>query len=336
MSNSKIFKSLLAISISMALSACGGGGGDSSAPAPSTIPEAKTPIVTTVPVATYAGAEELAAFNLLNAERGRCGFGLLAQNAQLDQAARAHADWGLKNDLTGHYESPTVTDGWTGVTPGDRAAAAGYITSYSVGENLSYGNGTSTLGHGEAGVRGLLSAPYHQFSMLSPAFKDVGISVRSPLDVGSAVSRTHTNVNLGTQSGYQYLASSEVVTYPCDGTTGTNYQLTGENPNPVPGRDLVASPLGQPVMVMVRHGQVLSITSASMVKVSNNAPITLRTAITAANDPNNLLVNEGQYMGYVIPDGPLEPSTAYYVTVNGTNDGIPFTRQFTFTTGTGG
>ena len=35
-------------------------------------------------------------------------------------------------------------------------------------------------------------------------------------------------------------------------------------------------------------------------------------------------------------DAPLQPNTQYEVVINGTNNGTPFTRQFTFTTGTGG
>lgn len=336
MTSPKICRHVSALALTVLLAACGGGGsGGSSAPATAT--PADQPPVGSVPAPTYsAGTEEVAAFQLLNAERSRCGFGLLAQNAQLDQAAQAHADWSLRNDQMGHYESSSLPNGYSGVTPGDRAAAAGYVTSYGVGEGIAYDYSTNKTGFGGGSVRGLLSAPYHQYTLLAPTFMDVGLSIRSPADAGAAVTRVHANFNLGTKTGFQYLSASEVVSYPCDGTTGVNYQLQGENPNPVPGRDLVASPLGHPVMLMVRYGQPLVISSATMTKVSNSSNIPLRAPISATNDPNNVFQSVGGHVGYVIPDGPLEPSTSYYVTINGTNAGTPFTRQFTFTTGTGG
>lgn len=321
--------------LSAVLAACGGGGGGSSPPVatPST-----PPVVTSVPTPTYASAtEESAAFALLNTERGRCGFGLVAQNAKLDQAAQAHADWGLTNDLFGHVESTSYPNGYTGAMPKDRATAAGYVSSSHVGEAIAYDPSLSKSGFGEKSVRGLLSAPYHQYELLAPIYKDVGISIREPADAGSSAtaSHVHANFNFGTTSDYQYLNTTDVVTYPCDGSTGTAYQLRGEDPNPVPGRDLVANPLGQPIMVMVRHGQSLAITSVSMTKVSTNASVTLRAVVNHSNDPNNFFQSVGQHVAYVIPDGPLEATTAYFVTLSGTNNGTPFSRQFTFSTGTG-
>lgn len=112
------------------LAACGGGGTDPAAPVtpPPVSNVQPSTIVTSVPTATYAaGSEELAAFNLLNAERQRCGFGLLAQNTKLDQSSRAHASWLIANNFDGHIEDSNVPNFFTGVTPDDRANAAGYV-----------------------------------------------------------------------------------------------------------------------------------------------------------------------------------------------------------------
>jgi hypothetical protein len=121
------------------------------------------------------------------------------------------------------------------------------------------------------------------------------------------------------------------LTYPCQGSTDTAYRLTGEVPNPVPTRNLATSPLGQPIIVMIRKGRVLTLTSATMTKVSTGTPITLRAPVTLAND-----VNQGYYeanFGYVLPDVALEPSTQYQVTINGKNGATVFSRTFTYTTG---
>jgi hypothetical protein len=141
-----------------------------------------------------------------------------------------------------------------------------------------------------------------------------------------------------TTSGPQLAGSSEIQTYPCNGTSGVNFQLRGESPNPVPGRNLSSQPIGTPVMFRVRDGQSIAITSVSMVKTTNNAAVALRPVITALNDPNN--INGVSYFrmneAYVAPDAPLERLTQYTVTFSGTNNGVAIaSRSFTFTTGNG-
>ena len=75
-------KILSVATLSVLVAACGGGGGggDVSVPVPAPVPAAApATLVTTVAAPTYAAAgEELSAYNTLNAERERCGFGKLA------------------------------------------------------------------------------------------------------------------------------------------------------------------------------------------------------------------------------------------------------------------
>jgi hypothetical protein len=53
----------------------------------------------------------------------------------------------------------------------------------------------------------------------------------------------------------------------------------------------------------------------------------------AANDPNHhLSINQG----FVLPDAPLAPSTAYTVTIKGANNGLAFSATFSVATGTTG
>lgn len=326
--NAIALASLLAV-----LSACGGGGGDETATTPSEPAPSDSSINSQIPTSTYAtGSEELAAFNLLNAERIRCGFGALQQNAQLDQAALAHADWMLINGIFAHEESTAYPNGFTGVHSYDRATAAGYAWTDTV-EVIAFGDNASKAGRGSKGVRELLSGVYHAPGALLP-MKDVGISVREPADVGMSTLIVPTEILAGTTGDHQLLSTSEVLTYPCNGTSGTEYQLTAESPNPVPGRNLSTSPLGHSITVMVRHGQTLGLTSAQMQRVSDGSVVVLRAPVTGDSDPNGMLAYQ-PHVGYVIPDGPLQPNTAYSVTVNGTNNGAAFTRTFTFTTGDG-
>lgn len=344
---------LLSVIVLAALTACGGGGGGTTvvntpapAPAPAPGPGPTTPLtgtlVTSVTAPAYAAvSEELAAFNLLNAERGQCGFGLLAQNTLLDTSAKNHADWMLINNYVGHIEDGAAApQGFTGITPPDRTTAAGYsAAAANVSETLAEDVGiTSIVGYGASSVRGLLSAPYHLMGMMAP-YKDVGVSIRSRDSVTSLVpnglSRAAAfNYGVATGNDYQLADSSAVSTYPCAGVTGVNYRLRGEAPNPVPGRDLAANPLGHPILVMARKGQTLVITSASMVDMSTGLNVALRPPVMASND-SNFGVNDG-YMGYVIPDAALTQNTSYQATVNGTNNGVAFSRTFTFSTGSGG
>ena len=86
---------LLASLTALALVGCGGGGTDKSS-----IPVENTNafLVSSVPVTTYTG-QALRAFDVLNAERARCGFGQLAQNSRIDTAADSHSVWMLRNGI---------------------------------------------------------------------------------------------------------------------------------------------------------------------------------------------------------------------------------------------
>ena len=345
MKNTKL--NFLALAFAATLTACGGGGGgggEGAAPLPVPIvvaaptPPTTVPIVTSVPTPTYAvGSEEKAAFDLLNAERAHCGFGLLAQNAALDTAARGHADWLLINGYTGHYQV-IGTPGFTGVTPYERAVFAGYETAgdFAYGEVESDQNG-SKLGAGARESRSLLNAPYHLMFMLR-GHRGLGVSVRDKTDVASALHSGHA-VNIGMGFGktesMQAPAPGSLRTYPCNGSVGIDREMRGENPNPVPGRNLRALPLGSSIGVVVDVGHTITISAATMTNVGSGANVVVRPAVTAANDPNP--VNGTSYFtsneAFISADAPLDPLTTYQVTISGADNGVAFTRTFQFTTG---
>ena len=308
-----------------------------------TYPTKIIPIVTETQTSTYAAqglTEEAAAFELLNQERARCGFGTLRQNAALDKAAKAHADWQNLNGVTGHYEDGKKPNGFTGLGWNARIEAAGYGIPGDATDEISQRwqqiGEISKVGHGVQGMRSLLNAPFHMRGLLA-GFRDVGISVRTSEEVGTNFGQLILQINpayLHT-TPRQELSEQDVATYPCEGTTGTNRQLSNETPNPVPGRYLLTNPLGGTVFVQLRYGNKLVFTSATMTQVSGDGAgtaVTLRDPVTSANSGNAFQ----SHQGYIVADAPLEPNTQYEVVINGTNNGTPFTRQFTFTTGTGG
>lgn len=357
----KFTRVLTCFSIAASLAACGGGGGGGDAPtvtaapgttttAPVVVPTTtvSTPtvaavlpdtIVTTTPAATYvAASEEQLAFNLLNTERERCGFGRLAQNAALDAAALAHAEYQLKNNVNSHFEDATAFPlGFTGVLPADRVIAKGYLAPGAVGDEFASVQGpTSKVGLGSKLMRSLLNAPYHLKSLMS-GYRDIGVSVRDGADVGSPIARVVLQLDAAykTADNQQLLASDAVKTYPCEGTTGVDNKLVNESPNPVPGRNLAANPLGSSIYVAVRDGNVLKITSATMTSVATGLPVTLRTPITSENDPNGPCTTGcfKEHQGYVVPDAALATNAKYQVSITGTNNGVAFSRTFEFSTG---
>lgn len=365
--NKSIYK-LSVLATALALSACGGGGGGGSVliepvkqPDTTVIPPVTTPVVdaglstiltSAPPVPTYAiDSAEYSAFTTLNAERTHCGFGPLKQNAKLDVSSKGHADWQLIAQPASYltHVQTVNTAGFTGITYGDRAVAAGYITQallnsnfdstgqsvYRLYEELSGGPSRRYSAYGGEAVRGLLSAPYHMTGMLGPII-DMGVSIRDSIDAGAVLapgvgSRTIAAFAIGSAtSERQMQSSSEVLTYPCEGSTGVTRLLGGETPNPVPGRDLSVNPIGSTVHIQVRENQVVKITSATMVNAVTNVAVSMRTPMTNDVDPN-----PGYYAlnrAYVSADVPLDRNTKYLVTIQGTNNGVAFTKTFTFTT----
>ena len=327
------------------LVACGGGGsGGGSASTPTSQPPVATTnttasTITTATVTPNYTAEELAAYNAVSTARTTCGFGGVNQNASLDAATLNHNDYSTRNYQFGHFETAGLA-GYTGNQPYQRGVAAGYTPSFiHYGEVLAYASNIPKAGFGLLGTRRLLGAPYHLTGLMG-VDRELGINVRSAGPAGTGADFTTTNpswapsvylgIDLASQPSMpsQHQSGTDVLTYPCSGVTGTIYQLTAETPNPVPSRNLLTTPIGQPIFVQVLAGNALVITGASVSGPSGS--VALLPTMTSANDPNSeLLTNQAMIM----PSGPLSPSTTYTVSITGTNNGTQFSRNFTFTTG---
>lgn len=313
------------------LAACGGGSSSSPPPGPTTPPPPTiiaSTLVTSVAPFTGADTDKIKAYTNLNAIRGTCGFGLLAQNAQLETSAANHANYLGVNFLThpdsqSHVENPAYP-GFTGVTFADRDRFAGY----------AFQNGTEEFGPAFTSattqadvVQGLTTVGYHLAGLVGSGYLDIGIASAV---LGSGPGQTPTTASdvvleLGAKTVVlQDISSADVSTYPCAGqTVKVNSRGIGhEVPEPFPGRDYSAKPLGQPIYVRVRVGQTLAITSVTMVSASGTT-VPQAALLTNANDPNKMLgVNEALFY----PDGALAAGTTYTVTITGTNNGTAFTR----------
>lgn len=333
---------IAALAAAAALAACGGGGSSSSDTGTGSGgsnsgngggSSSGGDVQTSVPASTYtAGSAEAEAFTVLNNERQRCGFGLLAQSTKLDTAAGNHAAY-LTNLMnanaapTGHTED-AANAGFTGATPDVRISGSGYAAT-AWGEdvgfyNLGTGSVSTDAAFGAALVHNLMATVYHQASLLH-GFRDVGLGV-SYASTSTAYPEAVLVADLGTTSDMQ--GPADVVSYPCNGSVNVQPYMLGESPNPFAGLGFAPdSSTGQPIYFHSASGTTINLTSAS-ITASGGASITTY-LYGASQDPNGLLSSNE---AFVIPRAGLEQGTTYSVTVNGTVDGTAFTRSFSFST----
>lgn len=271
---------------------------------------------------------------MLNAERSRCGMGLLRQSTQLDMAADDHSGWMAQNQTSSHVQDGArFPNGFTGRTSGDRGSFRGYTNGF-VGEEYIYASNLPErqVETGASRMRQLLSAPFHMAALMGRS-RDVGFGFVSRGSFGFTDSSrflTPYVVLPGNKfaEGFADVASNQVVTYPCEGTTGVFPGLFGEEPNPYPGRDLATNPVGHGILVRTRLETALFVTSASIREFGTSTNLALAPNLTSAS-PNPVF--NGSTI--IVPDKPLKDNTRYTVTISGEANRVPFTRTFSFTTG---
>jgi uncharacterized protein YkwD len=362
---------LSALAAAALLAACGGGG-DQASTSPSTPPGATTPapaapvvnnfeIQATVSAPTYAaGSWQEFAFNYLNDRRSRCGFGKLAQDPALDKAAQSHSEYlsRLFEEMGSNFV-PTLSMHeqiagrplYTGRWPWDRATAAGFTGEF-VTEQIGLGYTTSDsatrLAHVHERMQSLLSAPYHMDMMISYT-RLVGLGMRTytPAENPSGEYRPEALViNPGWQR-FRQSSTTDVLSYPCEGTTDVSEGLYGEVPDPTNGTGLTM-PVGPAILVVSPYGTKLKITSASVAPVSrlDGAPLgALASFNLDAVAPSGVLVLDADTdkangmistpeRSFLMTHKPLEMGVTYRVELGFTVDGAAKTKVFSFSTRT--
>ncbi|GAB2880904.1 hypothetical protein GCM10027277_57480 [Pseudoduganella ginsengisoli] len=339
--------SIIAATLSVLLTACGGGGGGAttgstpntpSAPSTPTDTTPTPPVVvpgdlqTTVPAPTYqAASQEMAFFTALNNFRSAVGLGLLAQNQQLDQAAKNHVNYLLSNpdinfsaidQATGrpmfHVEQQTRS-GFTGVLESDRAKAVGYMGAY-VGESGAYG-----LGNGGAKVLAdLASGIYHRQGLMFQEQREIGISM------GSDSAQT-TVIELGYMTAPQRNASNFVGAYPADKQTDVPLASYQEVPNPYPELttfDAVQKGTSYPISIVTKSNTTLTVATFTVTEQGQTEALPMR-LFTKDSDPNKFLLGN---IAFVVGRAPFKANTNYTVRFVGTVDGAAISKTWTFTT----
>ena len=328
-----------ALSLTTLLAACGGGGG-SSTPTSSTTSTSTTPTTTatntgTTSSPTYAvGSQELAAFTQLNAMRQQCGFPAVSENTLLDKAAANHMAYMNLNPSQGIMHTEVQGDaGFTGVTELARFQYLGYPVLNNEGTEVISPDSTDV--GGAASVMSLASTPYHLTGMFYP-LAESGIDYATVTLGPSAIEYTLL-MDFSNQASTVANANfnQAPLTFPCQGSAGVDYESAKqETPAPyVNGQPIntLTSPIGTPITVVGNLTDTVLLTSGTMT-TPGGSQITLNTT-DSSNDPNH---NLAPFAAFAFPTNPLAANTTYSVTLNGTDNGVTFTRQFSFTTGAQG
>ncbi|WP_277188636.1 CAP domain-containing protein [Caballeronia sp. BR00000012568055] len=338
------------------LSACGGGGGGAATTATSgngstgnndgsntntgtgTSTGATTPAAISLLTPAGASAASLTttgdvvndSFAYANAMRAQLGLPALKYVSAVGVAALNHAKNMQDTGIVGHYEVAGQPD-YTGVTPSDRVAAAGYNTN-STGEIAAGFPGTATgFASSTQAIDGLFDAPFHRSIYL---FDTTGVGM------GDVTTTDPLKYSTFVADFVDYVASTpdnKLVAYPYDGQTNVKPQWQAiETPNPIAKNhpELAGKYVGYPITLSAAgngafSNVVFTITDAA----GNNVP---------CDETDNSNSDESTRLAVCVSPTVLADNTTYKVAVTGslTNTSImtatPFSVSWSFTTGANG
>ncbi len=303
---------------------------------------------TSVPTPTYAqSSAAAAAFDLLNRQRGKCGFGLVSQSALLDKSATNHGNYVAQlnnSDLVTYYSQPHIETagmpGFTGVSVIDRAVNTGYATTgqnFHVIESESLGvysissDGKTTISESGMGfyeMRNQLATVRHMAALMGP-YREIGfgtprlMSVAYPGSVFGGVV-----ADLGFVTDQQF--TQDLVSFPCDGVTDVSASFNGESPNPLAGTNL-KFPLGTPIMFAAASGAD-GVTMPKPKIIIKTATVTGSGKTYSTADGTLYVHTVADNSVFLLPTTPLANSTSYTVNATVSVNGVDSTRTFTFTT----
>lgn len=302
------------------LAGCGGGGGGgSSTTNQSGSPGSNPGTLTQEPGAPgMTGNTATDGANWINYRRAQTGLAALAHNSKLDVAAQGHSNYLLTNNTVTHTQT-AGQPGFTGATPGDRIANAGYalVPPYAYGEVISATSNSSGFYQAEE----LITAIYHRFVIFEPLFRDIGTG--SAMGNGSNA-YVYFTADMATSGGYgASVGRGNVVVYPFSGQAKVpvNFLSDTESPDPVPGQNEV----GYPVSVHADLKSVLTVQSFT-IKPHGGAALSTR-LLSKANDADT-----PASAAAIIPLAVLAAGTTYDVSFSGTVDGVAVSRNWSFST----
>jgi len=296
-------------------------------------------------------ADDTSALTYLNQLRAQVAMLPFSHHEQLQQAAANHAQYLTLNNLTGHDEQ-AGRSGFTGTGPGERAVAVGY-PSRQVSENISYGDSDY-----RQSVDGLMSAIYHRHGFLAFDRDEIGFARSSYPDnrqawvynMGNSYVRALCSGDAFTGTGRYYIgicepdirlaaavyehalaqlpaANPELVVWPPINGTDIPPAFFEESPDPLP--DFSVS--GYPISVLFNPDAVTTagVSRFTLYRLPDEHELENTRELNEFTDPNQRF-NNLQYA--LFPLERLAWHTRYRVEIDYTQDGIPYTKQWTFTT----
>ncbi|MFJ1472219.1 CAP domain-containing protein [Massilia orientalis] len=307
----------LACAAAWALVACGGGGGGSSAGAPNATPSTGfSGQDASAPTATNNIATD--GLNWINYRRSQIGMPALARNAVIDTAAQGHSDYQRINNVVTHDQTAGKT-GYTGARLQDRLQNAGYVfgSPNAIGEVIS----ATSNGSGFYMAEELITAIYHRFVIFEPVFKEIGAGAAT-----TSANYSYFTADFVANNGYGTgIAAGTIVTWPFNGQTQVtpNFNSDYEEPDPVPDRSVV----GYPVSVHTNFDRTLTVQSFTM--RAHGTSSDLETRLLALGKDSNTTTKSA---AAIVPLAQLASATTYDVSFSGAIDGVPVSRNWSFTT----
>lgn len=305
----------IALITALAVSGCGGDSSGNSTSASGGF-SSGGPVTTEAGAPAFLGETTTDGLNWFNFRRQQAGLSELTRQPILDSAARKHSEYQRLNGVISHDQQPNMP-GFTGETLGDRLSAEPYPfqqNSYAYGEVIS----ASTNPSGFVAADALVTAIYHRFVILEPAFTHAGGGSSTQTD-----SYTWFTTNFAADGLESGLGRGNFITWPT--TSQANipvYFLTdSEIPDPLPDQN--AS--GYPVSI---HADITSRISVEQftLRRPGGEPMATR-LLTAATDSNT-----SESVAAIVPLSVLSPNTLYEAHFIGAVDGVPADYRWTFTT----
>lgn len=310
----------MSVLLAALLAACGGGGSNSAPPAtqpPPVTSPTPTPVAPEPNAPALTGNTATDGLNWLNFRRQQAGLRALPRNALIDSAAQGHSNYQVLNDVT--HEQEVGKAGFTGRFLFDRLQRAGYAdpNNYFYGEVISASTTTSGVELAEE----LITAIYHRYAIFEPRFKEIGAAAQARPDRYNIMT-----VNFAANGGYGAgLGAGNVVTWPVNGQTNvlTRFLSDQEAPDPVPNQNEV----GYPVSVHADDNVSLTVSGFTM-RPRGGSDVPVRLLSLATDKPNTTTDSAVS----IVPLAVLAARTTYDVSFAGAANGVPVTRNWSFTT----
>lgn len=300
-------------------------------------------LVRRVAPATYErGSGDATVFDAVNALRDKVGSGLLAQNAELDQAALAHHRYLNTSDFVNLHAEAAGTIGFTGADATSRGRAAGYRAPYI--EEVVHGvNGAGKFASCAASWANSI---YH-VGLFFSGMRDVGIAALATRDDPRFGKYTVCVVNfsMGAAEVEQLPDDGTIRVYPYPDQTGvpTVFYNHTEEPAPLPEY----FELGPPVTLNFKTRSLLAGAVKPAIVVDHLSIATaggeaLRARILVSpvggtfSTTGPALQDDVQIAPFtltIVPVSRMTPNTVYTATFAGIVNGAALSKTWKFTTG---